>query len=85
MTKEHPCDGPGKAGGGAPHTVGVPATLSRFERSGQSGRGFYEAEGLLPGTFFWWRRELGRTEAHGAPADAALFVELRDGRPAAPA
>lgn len=55
------------------------AIVSRFERSGQSGREFCEAEGLTPGTFAWWRRELGRSGANGA----ALFVELPEGRPAA--
>ena len=55
------------------------AILSRFERSGQSGKEFCEAEGLTPGTFSWWRRELGRSGTSGG----ALFVELPEGRPAA--
>ena len=32
----------------------------------------------MPGTFSWWRRELGRSH----PDSSALFVELADGRPA---
>jgi len=57
------------------------AIMSRFERSGQGRREFCEAEGLVLGTFSWWRREFGRSGAGGS----ALFVELSDGRPAAPA
>ena len=57
------------------------AIVSRFERSGQGRREFCEAEGLVLGTFSWWRRELGRS----GPGGSALFVELADGRPAAPA
>ena len=56
------------------------AIMSRFERSGQGRRKFCEAEGLVPGTFSWWRRELGRSHPDGS----ALFMELADGRPAAP-
>ena len=32
--------------------------LSRFERSGLSIRRFCEAEGVNPGTFWYWRRNL---------------------------
>ena len=54
------------------------AILSRFERSGQSGGEFCEAEGLTPGTFSWWRRELGQSGSNGG----GLFVELAEGRAA---
>ncbi len=57
------------------------AIMSRFERSGQGRREFCEAEGLVLGTFSWWCRELGRS----GPGGSALFVELAEGRPAAPA
>ena len=57
------------------------AIMSRFERSGQGRREFCEAEGLVLGTFSWWRTELGRS----GPGGSALFEELADGRPAAPA
>jgi len=55
------------------------AIMSRFERSGQGRREFCEAEGLVLGTFSWWRRELGRS----GPGGSALFVELADGQAAA--
>ena len=61
------------------------AILSRFERSGQGHRDFCLAEGLAPSTFASWRRKLGRCGPDGGAVDSALFVELRDGRPAAPA
>ncbi|MDE0488923.1 MAG: IS66 family insertion sequence element accessory protein TnpB [Chloroflexota bacterium] len=61
------------------------AILSRFERSGQGRREFCEAEGLVLGTFSWWRTQLGRSGAGGTAAGGALFVELADGRPAEPA
>ena len=57
------------------------AIMSRFERSGQGRREFCEAEGLVLGTFSWWRTELGRS----GPGGSALFVELSDGHPAGPA
>ena len=41
------------------------AIMSRFERSGQGRREFCEAEGLVPGTFPWWRTELGRSGPGG--------------------
>ena len=47
------------------------AIMSRFERSGQGRREFCEAEGLVLGTFSWWRTELGRSgAAEPAPATA---------------
>lgn len=59
------------------------AILSRFERSGQGHRDFCLAEGLAPSTFALWRRKLGRASPKCASGDAALFVELTEGRPAA--
>lgn len=61
------------------------AIMSRFERSGQGRREFCEAEGLVLGTFSWWRSELGRSGPVGAAAGGALFVELAEGRSAAAA
>ena len=61
------------------------AIMSRFERSGQSHREFCVAEDLAPSPFSWWRRKLGRFGPNGATVDAALFVELKEDRPAAPA
>ena len=61
------------------------AIMSRFERSGQSYREFCMAEDLAPSTFSWWRRKLGRSGANGVTVDTALFVELTENRPAAPA
>ena len=61
------------------------AIMSRFERSGQSYREFCMAEDLAPSTFSWWRRKLGRSGSNGVTVDTALFVELTENRPAAPA
>ena len=58
--------------------------VSRFEGSRQGCHEFCMAENLVPSTFWWWRRKLGRTSSGGATVDAAVFVELADDRPAAP-
>ena len=63
------------------------AIVSRFECSGQTSKQFCSVEELVPSTFWFWRRKLGRAcewASIGAANGAAAFVEWADGPSAAP-
>jgi transposase-like protein len=47
--------------------------LARFGQSGLSVAAFCAAEGVLPNSFYYWKRQLG----DGAPGAAPLFLPVR--------